>query len=203
MITMLYWFLWVYLATLTSAYPGGAPDGSCGHMTPAHGSPASNLNQSPFYLNVSATSYLPGEKITVTVLSSGANFKGMFLQARGEDSPNNAIGWWEKPNGTSFKQMKCAGNKNSALTHTDGMPKAAQSRFVWIAPCNSTTDYRFYATIVQEYARFYVKIPSDTVVRGSGERVCKPPGSGGTDVSLPPLSVTLFVAIVHAVALLR
>uniref|UniRef100_H2ZHI6 Reelin domain-containing protein n=1 Tax=Ciona savignyi TaxID=51511 RepID=H2ZHI6_CIOSA len=196
------WLCLVCLVVGSHAYPGGAPEGACGHMTPSHGgSVAKALSTSPFSLTLSANSYLPGDKITVTINGTDTSFKGILLQARA--AGDKAEGWWDKPERDLYKRLNCGGETNSAVTHINPNDKLTPQSFVWIAPCNSTMDYTFYATVVQEYTEFYVKIPSTMVTRQLGNKECKPPGSRGSANSLLPLWTTIVIMIVHLMALLR
>lgn len=56
-------FLTFSILGTVSSFPNGAPDIACGDMIPGH-LPTGTSGTNPFMLNVSATTYKPGDEIS-------------------------------------------------------------------------------------------------------------------------------------------
>ncbi|TWW62999.1 hypothetical protein D4764_03G0000070 [Takifugu flavidus] len=176
-------FLSLVSSTLT--FSRGASYASCQDMTPGHIS-AHPLDpkQNHITLRTSASSYLPGQLLTVTVRSS-RDFMGFLLQARSVDITVRWAGvesrtknrvkdgiqsarfgpiliggsWILAPPGT--QKLHCVSDDDT-LTHSDKQLKRNLS-FVWKAPDSPMGDFRFYITVVQSYFVHWAGIESPVV----------------------------------------
>ncbi|KAE8279422.1 hypothetical protein D5F01_LYC23011 [Larimichthys crocea] len=132
-------------------------------------------------LRASASSYLPGQLVTVTVRSS-RDFMGFLLQARGAGvgvREKTGVGggvrslrlgpvlvggsWTLTPPGTHT--LRCL-SEGDTLTHSDKQLKRNLS-FVWRAPDVPMGDIRFYITVVQSYFIYWAGIESTVVHDGT------------------------------------
>uniref|UniRef100_A0A3Q4GA08 Reeler domain containing 1 n=1 Tax=Neolamprologus brichardi TaxID=32507 RepID=A0A3Q4GA08_NEOBR len=125
------------LAPPTTSFSGGASHASCQEMIPSHIRAHSQDSQHrQVTIRTSASSYLPGQFITVMVRSS-RDFMGFLLQAR------RSYG-------------------GDTVTHSDKQLKRNLS-FVWRAPDSPVGDIRFYITVVQSYFVYWAGIESGLV----------------------------------------
>ncbi|XP_074555308.1 uncharacterized protein reeld1 [Halichoeres trimaculatus] len=167
------------LAPPTLAFSRGASKSSCQEMTPGHiRAQPQDPEQSHVTLRTSASSYLPGQLVTVTVRSS-RDFMGFLLQARSVEGTrtgaktgvrSTSLGpvlvggsWVLTPPGTHILRCFTAGD---TLTHSDKQLKRNLS-FVWKAPDVPMGDVKFYVTVVQSYFVHWAGIESPVVRDGS------------------------------------
>ncbi|XP_067436997.1 reelin domain-containing protein 1-like [Thunnus thynnus] len=180
------------LAPSTLSFSRGANYASCQEMTPGHiRAQPQDPQRSHVTLRTSASSYLPGQLVTVTVRSS-RDFMGFLLQARSMEGTKEAgagagvkararagvgagvksmrvgpvlVGgsWTLTPPGTH--SLRCL-SEGDTLTHSDKQPKRNLS-FVWRAPDTPMGDIRFYITVVQSYFVYWAGIESAVVRDGS------------------------------------
>ncbi|KAK6322979.1 hypothetical protein J4Q44_G00053180 [Coregonus suidteri] len=131
----------------TLGFSRGASPASCLEMSPGHIRPQpQDLHHSHVTLYTSASIYLPGDTVTVTVRST-RDFMGFLLQARslgaagGRGRGGKVAGTWTlTPPGTHT--LRCLSD-NDSLTHSDKQLKRNLS-FVWRAPDTALGDIRFY-----------------------------------------------------------
>uniref|UniRef100_A0A6Q2ZF55 Reelin domain-containing protein n=1 Tax=Esox lucius TaxID=8010 RepID=A0A6Q2ZF55_ESOLU len=168
--------LWVGVAFSlilpTLGFSRGASPASCLEMSPGHvRTHPQNPHRSHVTLYTSASSYLPGDLVTVTVRST-RDFMGFLLQARslgvaggrGRGAGGRVAGAWTlTPPGTHT--LDCFGNHDS-LTHSDKQLKRNLS-FVWRAPDTTVGDIRFYITVVQSYFVYWARVESAVLHDGS------------------------------------
>ncbi|XP_058480781.1 uncharacterized protein LOC131456452 [Solea solea] len=177
------------LAPPATAFSRGASHTSCQEMIPHHiRAHPQDPPHSYVTLRASASSYLPGQFITVTVRSS-RDFMGFLLQARSvgragagvEARASDEVGvrggsrssrigpvlvggsWTFTPPGTHT--LRCL-SEGDTLTHSDKQLKRNLS-FVWRAPDVPMGDIRFYITVVQSYFVYWAGIKSEVVRDGS------------------------------------
>uniref|UniRef100_A0A3Q2ZSB0 Reeler domain containing 1 n=1 Tax=Kryptolebias marmoratus TaxID=37003 RepID=A0A3Q2ZSB0_KRYMA len=151
-------FCW--LAPPTVAFSHGGSPASCQEMIPGHiQAHPLDLGHSSVTVHTSASSYLPGQLITVTVRSS-RDFMGFLLQARGSAGPGPGPG--PRP-GTHT--LRCL-SEGDTITHSDKQPKRNLS-FVWRAPDVPVGDVRFIITVVQSYFIYWAGVESSAVHDGS------------------------------------
>uniref|UniRef100_A0A3P8V1U3 Reelin domain-containing protein n=1 Tax=Cynoglossus semilaevis TaxID=244447 RepID=A0A3P8V1U3_CYNSE len=145
----------------SSTFSRGASLTSCQEMIPGHiQAQPQELQQSYVTLLTSASSYLPGQFITVTVRSS-RDFMGFLLQARSSDVVE-AGSWTFTPPGSH--SLRCL-SEGDTLTHSDKQLKRNLS-FVWRAPDVPMGDIFFYhcsITVVQSYFVYWAGIESGLV----------------------------------------
>ncbi|XP_068164247.1 mucin-2-like [Antennarius striatus] len=179
----------VLLVPPTRSFSSGAGHASCQGMIPTHiRAQPLDPRRSPVTLSASASSYLPGQLVTVTVRSS-RDFMGFLLQARAVDMALGRTGgrvkartgaegtiesmnlgpmlvggsWTLTPPGTHTLRCLLA---DDTLTHTDKQLKRNLS-FVWKAPDAPMGAIRFYITVVQSYFVYWAGIESTLVLDGS------------------------------------
>ncbi|XP_059210467.1 reelin domain-containing protein 1 [Centropristis striata] len=163
------------LALSAVAFSRGASHASCREMIPGHiRAQPQDLQRRHVTLHTSASSYLPGQLVTVTVRSS-RDFMGFLLQARsvkdaGVEVRSMRMGpvllggsWTLTPPGTHT--LRCL-SEGDTLTHSDKQLKRNLS-FVWRAPDAPMGDIRFYITVVQSYFVYWAGIESGVVRDGS------------------------------------
>uniref|UniRef100_A0A3B5K0D7 Reeler domain containing 1 n=1 Tax=Takifugu rubripes TaxID=31033 RepID=A0A3B5K0D7_TAKRU len=148
-------FLSLVSSTLT--FSRGASYASCQDMTPGHIS-AHPLDpkQNHITLRTSASSYLPGQLLTVTVRSS-QDFMGFLLQSARIGPILIGGSWILAPPGT--QKLHCVSDDDT-LTHSDKQLKRNLS-FVWKAPDSPMGD--FSITVVQSYFVHWAGIESPVV----------------------------------------
>ncbi|KAM6960348.1 uncharacterized protein reeld1 [Tautogolabrus adspersus] len=171
------------MATSTLAFSRGASKASCHEMVPGHiRAQPQDPQHSHVTLRTSASSYLPGQLVTVTVRSS-RDFMGFLLQARSVEGAEfradvrQKVGvrftrlgqvldggsWALTPPGTHV--LRCF-SEGDTLTHSDKQLKRNLS-FVWKAPDAPIGDVKFYITVVQSYFVYWAGIESTVVRDGS------------------------------------
>uniref|UniRef100_A0A3P8PL42 Reelin domain-containing protein n=1 Tax=Astatotilapia calliptera TaxID=8154 RepID=A0A3P8PL42_ASTCA len=150
------------LAPPTTSFSGGASHASCQEMIPGHIRAHSQDSQHrQVTIRTSASSYLPGQFITVMVRSS-RDFMGFLLQARHSRRQGPLLvggSWILTPPGT---HTLCCLSEGDTVTHSDKQLKRNLS-FVWRAPDSPVGDIRFYITVVQSYFVYWAGIESGLV----------------------------------------
>ncbi|XP_025111412.1 putative ferric-chelate reductase 1 isoform X1 [Pomacea canaliculata] len=176
------------LVSTVSGYPSGAPENSCGNLTPSHGGSSSmNVANSPFTVTASKGTYSPGETITVTLKSaSSQTFSGFLVQARSSGS-TNPLGTFGTASGT--RQLTC-GSANSASTHSSGASKSS-IQLTWTAPQTNAGTVTFWATFVQSYSTFYVGVQSSTLTYMSTQTSTTSSSTKTTKTSASTSSTTM------------
>ncbi|XP_041115206.1 putative defense protein 3 [Polyodon spathula] len=141
------------LSTTAYAYGTGAPDTACNSMKPSHGVDALTT-ATPYKLQVSGSTYKPGQTITVTI--NGTEYKGFLLQAREPDTYKIVGTWLSPPNNT--KLVACSGS--NAVTHANNLLKTGLV-YTWMAPqSDAPKKVVFQATVVKVKAEFWMNISS-------------------------------------------
>ncbi|XP_060922617.1 reelin domain-containing protein 1-like [Limanda limanda] len=213
------------LAPPTLSFSRGASRTSCQEMIPGH---IRAQPQDPFHsfvtLRTSASSYLPGQLITVTVRSS-RDFMGFLLQARSVEGSGGRAEAGAGPGvgvrarsgvktgvrstragpvvmGGSWTltppgthTLRCLSDGDT-LTHSDKQLKRNLS-FVWRAPDAPMGDIRFYITVVQSYFVYWAGIESAVVHDGSRRSVSgsKTPKVDGETSALQEYEVAALPAL--------
>ncbi|XP_068444375.1 uncharacterized protein [Clinocottus analis] len=155
------------LAPGALSFSRGAGHASCREMIPGHiRAQPQDPKRGHVVLRAAASSYRPGQFVTVTVRSS-RDFMGFLLQARGAPAAGSggpSLGSWIfAPPGTHA--LRCPPEGDS-LTHSDKQLKRNLS-FVWRAPDAPMGDIRFYITVVQSYFVYWAGIKSAVLRDGS------------------------------------
>ncbi|XP_070849855.1 reelin domain-containing protein 1-like [Chaetodon trifascialis] len=175
------------LARSALSFSHGASRASCQGMIPGHiRAQPLDPQHSHVTLRTSASSYLPGQLVTVMVRSS-RDFMGFLLQARTVEGTGGGAGvgvrartgagvgstrlgpvlvggsWTLEPPGTHT--LHCL-SEGDTLTHSDKQLKRNLS-FVWRAPDAPMGDIRFYITVVQSYFVYWAGIGSPVVHDGT------------------------------------
>ena len=75
-------------------------------------------------------------------VSGDTTFRGILLQSR-TTTFGDALGTWDVPSGTAFKNLDCNDMVNNALTHTSESDKNLPMKFTWNAPdIESATNFQ-------------------------------------------------------------
>ncbi|KAM4564148.1 uncharacterized protein reeld1 [Fundulus diaphanus] len=178
--SLLLWGGAVVLCSVASpilSFSHGASRTSCQEMIPGHiRAHPLDPRHSVVTIETSASSYLPGQLITVTVRSS-RDFMGFLLQARSVGGERNGIeqglgvrterlgpllvggSWIRTPPGTHTLRCLFEGD---TVTHSDKQLKRNLS-FVWRAPDMPKGDIRFHITVVQSYFIYWTGVESRVV----------------------------------------
>lgn len=124
-------------------------DGSTDCAVPQHGFSASP-GSGGYTLSVPAT-YQGGTPTTVT-LTGTTPFKGLLLFATGA---GGRAGTWQFPAGYRGV-INCFGSDTNTLTHSSAASRAPPVAFTWSAPPVGTGTVTFRATIMVDFATFFV-----------------------------------------------
>ncbi|XP_014670445.1 PREDICTED: putative defense protein 3 [Priapulus caudatus] len=154
------------MITLTAGYHTGAPTSRCDSMTPGH-IIGSQTSEPPYTVMPDRSSYTANDIIIVTIqANNGVTFKGFMLQAR--DQSGASVGEFTTVD-TATKLTECSGA--AAVTHDDGSRKTIKS-FTWKAPAEPGTGaVTFFATIVQRFTTYWVKVPSPAIAETTATEI--------------------------------
>ncbi|KAM9349991.1 putative ferric-chelate reductase 1 [Symphorus nematophorus] len=148
-------------------FPNGSVAFSCGSLMPVHPPYTPSTSSPPFTLSASNATYRPGGVITVTVevTNSTTEFQGFLLQARSRQG--NAVLWpvgkFTNINTTLFTALHCNNMENSTVSQASGARKK-RVQLTWEAPSNNNYgDIYFSASLVENYAKFWVQLNSSTL----------------------------------------
>ncbi|XP_078581007.1 uncharacterized protein LOC144864617 isoform X2 [Branchiostoma floridae x Branchiostoma japonicum] len=141
-----------------AGYPTGAPTEQCLAMMPNHHGANASTVASPYTLVPGTATYTPGVPVSVSV--SGGEFKGIFLQARREDTGRSAGTFVTPPQG--FHHVTC-NTSGDSVTHSDRTNKSA-AMFEWIPPSPGVGNVVFKATIVRSHQVFWTNVTSGTII---------------------------------------
>ncbi|XP_043918170.1 reelin domain-containing protein 1 [Protopterus annectens] len=149
----------LWFASRTAGFSQGANPSSCSDMQPKHVR-AHLQNPRNVYITIhtNKSSYLPGDKVPVTIRST-RDFMGFLIQARRVSNDQIAGTFAIIPSGS--KLLTCF-EKGDSVTHSDKSLKRNLS-FVWIAPDHPIGDIKFLATVVQSYFVYWTRIESPVI----------------------------------------
>lgn len=150
----------VVLLSAADAYPDGPPPDACVHMTPGHvPNPPGAHADSPYSVDILGGVYNYSANQEIRVKISGGAYKGFFIQARAADgSSTDPLGIFVYPP-KSTEIRDCSGFNSSAIAHTNSNQKRGKT-FTWIAPEEFYDPIVFVATVVRNYANYWVQLPS-------------------------------------------
>ncbi|CAL1526992.1 unnamed protein product [Lymnaea stagnalis] len=148
----------VLMATLTNAWPSGAPAGACSSLDPDTHGPSTATGTAPYALTFSSSTYQPGQVVQVRL--QGAAFKGFLIVGRKADgSSTDPVGFFQNP--SSDSKLQCLnGTTGNGITHTSNSVKNGLT-FDWRAPSTSVGNIVFHYTIVRGGAPSTTSDPSD------------------------------------------
>jgi len=162
------WFLFLSLCHFNSVsgYSSGAPDSQCGSLTPGHGFDSEDITTAPFTVQVDKTSMKTSDTLKIQIKTTGPEFLGYMVQVR--DGYEKVVGEFMDLSGG--RSLECS-NKQDTTSHSSSAPKTSVT-LVWKPKgLVGTNDIQVYATVVEEYSKYYVKMKSATVgVRGPSAR---------------------------------
>ncbi|XP_042195938.1 reelin domain-containing protein 1-like [Callorhinchus milii] len=154
---------WVLIAlrlvSNTAGFSHGASPAACVTMKPKHIS-AQPQDSSSSYITVytNKSSYLPGDKVPVTVRST-RDFMGFLIQAR-RVADDRIAGTFILISPGS-KLLRCF-EEGDTVTHSDKTLKRNLS-FVWKAPDRPAGDIKFFVSAVQSYFIYWARIKSSII----------------------------------------
>ncbi|XP_028282975.1 ferric-chelate reductase 1-like [Parambassis ranga] len=149
-------------------FPNGSVAFSCEDMTPVHPPFTPSTSIPPVTVSTSSANYRPGGVITVTVEvleKSSLEFEGFLLQARSRSQQALLwpVGKFTNIDTKQFTALHCKNMENSSVSHASG-DKKKKVQLTWEAPSNSNyEEIYFSATLVQDYARFWVQLNSSSL----------------------------------------
>ncbi|XP_075470125.1 reelin domain-containing protein 1 [Ascaphus truei] len=147
------------LISYTTAFSHGASLTACSDMRPQHiRAQPQNPRKNYITIHTNRTSYLPGDKVPVTVRSS-RDFMGFLLQARRVSNDQVAGSFVFIPPGS--KVLRCF-EDGDTVTHSDKSLKRNLS-FVWKSPDQPVGDIKFFLSVVQSYFIYWARIESAIV----------------------------------------
>ncbi|XP_053325317.1 putative ferric-chelate reductase 1 [Spea bombifrons] len=140
------------------AYPNGLVQEACTTMEPNHGVSA-QTSKAPYTLQLSKSTYNPGDNITVTLSSNpGATpFKGFMIQARAGNS-TTPLGSFQI-NSPDAQLLTCT-TAASAVSHTSDSLKTSV-QVTWIAPHTIVPNVQLRATVVQIRSTYWLNVTSE------------------------------------------
>ncbi|XP_040263265.1 putative ferric-chelate reductase 1 [Bufo bufo] len=120
---------------------------------------------------MSKTSYLSGEKITVTLQNTSQEYpiEGFLIQARELDS-NTPLGSFQI-SGSEVQTLTCT-TAASAVSHTSDNTKTSVE-VTWIAPGKNISNIQLRATVVRNTSIFWTNVagPSLTYAGSGGSHI--------------------------------
>ncbi|CAH1242948.1 FRRS1 [Branchiostoma lanceolatum] len=146
-------------------YSSYVPPSACATLTPAH-RVLGQTSTPPYELLVDKQTYGVGEQITVTIQRTGTEtFQGFYIQARpvGQNQP---VGTFIALNDNNTLVVDCAPDTQNAVGHkkiVDIVEKTIVS-VIWTAPNVTAGDIQFRATVLQNFATFWVDSLSSPVI---------------------------------------
>ncbi|BFZ02472.1 hypothetical protein BsWGS_05511 [Bradybaena similaris] len=143
--------LWMTAAAMAvftvvvTPYPRGAPESACKSLIPDSHGPSSATGPSPYFLQVSSTTYSPNQVIAITL--RGAAFKGFLIVGTRDDGGQYPVGSFQTPDVNS--KLACtATSSGNGVTQTNNTVKTL-GHFLWKAPSESAGTIRFNFTVVR------------------------------------------------------
>lgn len=152
-------------------FPSGPPRSACadglpvhsrnGHLIKAQDSP------SPYVITVNSTNFRPGETLSIKIHSpQGEMFKGLFVQVRPLARPDEEY-FKSAPLGEYYRRVMntkpsvCV-NSQDTLVHKDPFMKI-ETKFDWKAPLLVNHDVVVTATILKDFATFWINVESPRI----------------------------------------
>eukprot|EP00092_Neocalanus_flemingeri_P006539 GFUD01007049.1.p1 GENE.GFUD01007049.1~~GFUD01007049.1.p1 ORF type:complete len:214 (+),score=54.10 GFUD01007049.1:81-722(+) len=156
------------------AYKSGAPASVCHTMLPGHGKQPQPLADSPYHVQVSSQSVMPGGRIAVSLTSHNeTEFKGFLLKAVDVET-DKIVGTFtiteEEGNASNNLTLATAQYLNcthdqSSITHTSNVAKLGHTA-EWSPPDQFAGSVVMVATFVKDGYTYWVNVTSDTVQTG-------------------------------------
>ncbi|VVC24734.1 Hypothetical protein CINCED_3A009275 [Cinara cedri] len=177
----------------TEGYESGAPPLSCRTMIPGHGQAAQT---SPAPYRIVPAQNFTSSRIRVTLTAPKANdyFIGFLIQARVPGSSEDAIGSFVQVPADS-QTLDCNEVPKSSVTHSSNSKKKSVE-FDWEAPSNFDGQVDFVATVVLNFATYWVGITSTPVqVKRAADGSFAdggPPSSGRSDNGLEEIEANIY-----------
>ncbi|GCB60833.1 reelin domain-containing protein 1-like [Scyliorhinus torazame] len=159
-VALLAWMLGVLcLVSLTSGFSHGASTTACVDMKPKHISAHPQDPHSNFIsVHTDKSTYLPGDKIPVTIRST-RDFMGFLMQAR-RVADDQVAGTFILISSGS-KLLKCS-KDGDTVTHSDKSLKRNLS-FIWKAPDQLTGNIKLFVSAVQSYFVYWARVGSGPI----------------------------------------
>ncbi|KAH9492585.1 DOMON domain-containing protein frrs1L [Bulinus truncatus] len=136
-------------------------DAACQTLLPGHGPPSQN-SLPPYKISFSPPRYIPGEPISITLLSCKDAFKGFMIQAHSAETSRNQD---ERFGNFTASENKLACN-GSALVHSNNSPKTTVN-IAWNPPEAPKGHIIFRVTYVKDIWTYWTNITSDVLYDAS------------------------------------
>ncbi|XP_038647869.1 reelin domain-containing protein 1-like [Scyliorhinus canicula] len=159
-VALLAWMLGVLcLVSLSSGFSHGASTTACVDMKPKHISAHPQNPHSNFIsVHTDKSTYLPGDKIPVTIRST-RDFMGFLMQAR-RVADDQVAGTFILISSGS-KLLKCS-KDGDTVTHSDKSLKRNLS-FIWKAPDQLMGNIKLFVSAVQSYFVYWARVESGPI----------------------------------------
>ncbi|CAG5123822.1 unnamed protein product, partial [Candidula unifasciata] len=144
--------------TSVSGFPTGATLELCLTMFPKHMGTQTQLDKNAYIVSTDSVTYMPNQRIKVTVSSSTGNrqFKGVQIRAHRTDlNTEEILGAYDTliP-AEKLKVIDCQGKPNSTVTHSNNQT-VNKVEATWVAPNLNVGPIVFDVTIVESFYVFY------------------------------------------------
>ncbi|XP_028671696.2 defense protein l(2)34Fc-like, partial [Erpetoichthys calabaricus] len=174
-----------FLCYLASSLSNGAPVSARADLIPRH----SGVQPQPFPIpyTIDFKRNLDANVQTFTVVILGPDYKGLLLEALMPNS-NIALGKWQTPP-PNTKYLKCSGNEQDAITHSNTQIKNNSTTYSWIPPSPMPPAIQFMATVAQSRIVYWLNVKSRVITT-----VTSSPENTGTICSADNL-IIIFIAL--------
>uniref|UniRef100_A0A2H8TDL1 Putative ferric-chelate reductase 1 n=1 Tax=Melanaphis sacchari TaxID=742174 RepID=A0A2H8TDL1_9HEMI len=158
-------------------YESGAPVLTCRTMIPGHGK-AAQVSAAPYRIVPSDNATSSRIRVTLTAPRPNDYFIGFLIEARSPRTGEDAVGSFVQVPQDS-QTLDCNEVISSGVTHSSNTKKKSVE-FDWEAPRNFDGQVNFVATVLLDYATFWVGITSNPVQVNSANG--GPPVTGPTEI---------------------
>ncbi|OWF41490.1 ferric-chelate reductase 1-like [Mizuhopecten yessoensis] len=160
------------LVGIVEAFGAGAPMSSCLAFFPKHDGVNKQMCASPYWIEISASSFRPSQEINVTLMAPhGQTFIGFMLNVhRQAGDTEERLGSFINIFEDSTKARSCIGGKDNMVTHKDNSARK-QVTVTWKSPAYEVGNVTFRAAFVKSYHVFWtdvtLQLPSQTNIKQS------------------------------------
>ncbi|XP_025420155.1 putative ferric-chelate reductase 1 homolog [Sipha flava] len=176
----------------THGYESGAPELTCRTMIPGHGE-AAQTSVPNYRIATSENVTSSRTRVTLTAPKVNDYFIGFLIEARVPGSNEDAVGSFVQVPQDSLT-LDCNQVPSSGVTHSSNTKKKSVE-FDWEAPDNFNGQVHFVATVIKDYATFWVGINSNPIqVKGSkdGSSAIRQTETSRTDNGLKETEVNIY-----------
>ncbi|KAK3095824.1 hypothetical protein FSP39_019695 [Pinctada imbricata] len=128
-------------------------------MFPKHKGAQAIQSESPFHINLSKSSYTPGEEINITLSADDRRaFIGLQIKAHKAVGDKEIIlGTFTSFPSDKLKPVDCFGESQNLITHKNNLP-VTEVQLSWQAPPVNEGDIIFTATFVEDFRTFWIHV---------------------------------------------